>query len=155
MIIETIAADYAALLLGRAPRGLMLADTPVAPPEVLRMLAGVARSVRVTFSPAAWLIVEGGEVVGLCSVTCPPQDGAIDIGYGIAPSRQRRGIATRAIGAIVEWAQSAPHVTAITAETLPDNPASQRVLEANGFVRTGERVDPEDGQLLCWRRAVG
>lgn len=48
MIIETTAADYAALLRGRAPRGLLLADTPIAPPEVLRMLAGVARNVRVT-----------------------------------------------------------------------------------------------------------
>lgn len=92
--------------------------------------------------------------MGLCSITCAPQDGAVDIGYGIAPSRQRRGIATRAIGAIVDWARAAPHVTAITAETLPGNRASQRVLEANGFVCVRERLDVEDGRLLCWRRAV-
>ena len=35
MIIETEAADYAALLDGRAPRGLTLADSPIAPPEIL------------------------------------------------------------------------------------------------------------------------
>jgi RimJ/RimL family protein N-acetyltransferase len=154
MIIETTAADYAALLDGRAPRGLMLADSPIAPPEILQMLAGLAERIRATFAPASWLIVEDGEVVGLCSITRPPKGGSIDIGYGIAPDRQRRGSATRAIGAIVAWARATPHVTAITAETALDNAASQRVLECNGFERVGERLDAEDGQLICWHCLV-
>lgn len=155
MIIETNAADYAALLNHRAPRGLALSDTPIAPPEVLQMLAGLAERVDTTFTPASWLIVEDGEVVGLCSITRPPEGGSIDIGYGVAPGRQRRGIATRAIGAIVAWARAAPDVVAITAETAVDNLASQRVLECNGFVNIGARFDAEDGQLLSWRCDVG
>lgn len=154
MIIETIAADYAALLNNRAPRGLALADTPIAPPEILEMLADLAERVGAGFAPASWLIVEQGEVVGLCSITRPPQNGNIDIGYGIAPSRQRRGIMTRAIHAVVGWARAAPEVRAITAETAIDNIASQQVLARNGFLRVGERFDAEDGQLLCWRCAV-
>jgi RimJ/RimL family protein N-acetyltransferase len=35
---------------------------------------------------------------------------------------------------------------AVVAETDPDNLASQRVLEKNGFVRT-----PADGEALRWR----
>jgi RimJ/RimL family protein N-acetyltransferase len=151
MIIETNAADYAALLDNRAPRGLALADTPIAPPEILAMLAGLAERVGADFAPASWLIVERGEVVGLCSITRPPADGCIDIGYGIAPSRQRRGIATRAIHAVVEWARAAPEVCAITAETAIDNIASRQVLARNGFQRVGERFDAEDGPLICWR----
>jgi RimJ/RimL family protein N-acetyltransferase len=154
MIIETEAADYAALLDGRAPRGLTLADSPIAPPEILQMLAGLAERVSATFAPASWLIVEEGEVIGLCSITRPPEGGSIDIGYGIAPDRQRRGIATRAIGAIVEWARGVPNVSAITAETAVDNIASQLVLMRNGFKRTSERVDVEDGPLFGWRCAV-
>nr|WP_294813213.1 GNAT family protein [uncultured Sphingomonas sp.] len=154
MIIETEAADYAALLDGRAPRGLTLADSPIAPPEILQMLAELAERVSATFAPASWLIVEDGAVVGLCSITRPPEGGSIDIGYGIAPDRQRRGSATRAIGAVVEWARAAPNVTAITAETALDNAASQRVLERNGFERVGERFDAEDGQLICWHCLV-
>ncbi|WP_025560922.1 GNAT family N-acetyltransferase [Sphingomonas sp. UNC305MFCol5.2] len=150
MIIETNAADYAALLNERAPRGLALADTLIAPPEILQMLAGLAERIGADFAPASWLIVEEGEVVGLCSITRPPEGGSIDIGYGIAPSRQHRGIATRAIGAVVAWARAAPHVMAITAETAIDNLASQQVLARNGFVRNGERFDAEDGQLICW-----
>ena len=154
MIIETEAADYAALLDGRAPRGLTLADSPIAPPEILQMLAGLAERVSATFAPASWLIVEDGEFVGLCSITRPPEDGSVDIGYGIAPDHQRRGIATRAIGAIVEWARGVPNVSAITAETAVDNIASQLVLMRNGFERTSERVDVEDGPLFGWRCAV-
>ena len=118
------------------------------------MLAGVAARVGESFSPASWLIVEDGEVVGMCSVTRPPSEGVIDIGYGIAPTRQNRGCASRAIGDIVAWARTSPDVRAITAETGIANVASQRVLERNGFVRVGERVDDEDGPLICWRCSV-
>lgn len=155
MIIETTSDDYVALMRGQALRDYRSADSPIAPPEVLEMLAGVAAQVRETFSPASWLIVEGNEVVGLCSITRPPQDAEIDIGYGIAPTRQGRGIAGRAIGDIVAWALGVAFVNAITAETAVDNLASQRVLRRNGFIEVNRRFDEEDGALICWRRNTG
>ncbi len=151
MILETTKDDYARLILGQAPRNLRLPDTPIAPPVILEMLAGVADRVWQVFSPASWLIVENDEVVGLCSITRPPERGVIDIGYGVAPSRQGRGSAGRAIGEIVAWAKASADVTAITADTSTTNLASQRVLERNGFIRVGERIDKEDGPLICWR----
>ena len=154
MILQTTHDDYAALILGKAPRSLILADTPIAPVEVLQMLAGVAAQVRETFSPVSWLITENNELVGLCSITRPPHAGEIDIGYGIAPSRQNRGIASRAIGEIVLWARSTASLNAITAETSVANTPSQQVLRRNGFTEVGERVDEEDGPLLCWRCAT-
>ncbi|WP_309085540.1 GNAT family N-acetyltransferase [Chelativorans sp.] len=155
IILEASEADYSALLNHNAPRNLTLPDTPIASLGVLQMLADVATSVRPIFSPASWLIVEAGEVVGLCSITRPPQAGTIDIGYGIAPSRHRRGIATRAIGHVVSWAHSRPEIAIVTAETGRANQASQSVLIRNGFVVIGERIDPEDGELICWQRPVG
>jgi RimJ/RimL family protein N-acetyltransferase len=151
MIVETTREDHASLCQGRAPRRFENADSPIAPVEVLQMLADLAEVVRESFSPAAWLIVEDNEVVGLCSVKAPPSGGVIDIGYGVAPTRQNRGIAGRAIGEIVAWARKVPQVRAVTAETTPANFASQRVLERNGFVKVGKRVDEEDGPVLCWR----
>jgi RimJ/RimL family protein N-acetyltransferase len=151
MILETTSEDYASLLRGCAPRSFQLADTPIAPLPVLQMLAEVAANVRQTFAPASWLIIEAEEVVGLCSVTRPPSAGIIDIGYGIAPSRQGRGFAKHAIGEIVAWARQSSGVTALTAETSISNQPSQRVLAANGFAQVGGRVDDEDGQLICWR----
>jgi len=151
MIVEMTCEDFASLCLGRAPRQFDSADSPIAPIEVLQMLADVAARVRETFFPASWLIVENDEVVGMCSVTRPPSGGVIDIGYGIAPTRQNRRIAGKAIGDIAAWARTSPEVRAITAETSTANLASQRVLERNGFVRVGERVDEDDGPLICWR----
>ena len=51
MILETNEDDYARLLLGKAPRDLRLADTDIAPPEVLAMLFDLARRVGADFSP--------------------------------------------------------------------------------------------------------
>lgn len=155
MIVEMTSEDYASLCLGRAPGQYDNADSPIAPLEVLRMLEDVAARVRETFSPASWLIVENNEIVGMCSVTRQPADGVIEIGYGIAPTRQNRGIAGRAIGDIVAWARTSPDVQTINAETGIANLASQRVLERNGFARVGERVDEEDGPLICWRCSTG
>lgn len=151
MIIETTAEDHSALMNGCAPAGLRLSDTPVAPPEVLAMLADVAASVRESFTPASWLIVDDDEVVGLCSVTRPPEDGVVDIGYGVASGRQGRGFASGAVGEIVRWARNAPGVVALTAETSVLNQPSQRVLLRAGFRRVGERLDDEDGALILWR----
>ena len=117
MIVEANREDFSSLCLGHAPRHFKNADTPIAPVDVLQMLSDVADEVWKSFSPASWLIIEDNECVGVCSVKGPPQDGVIDIGYGIAPSRRRRGAAGRAVGEIVSWARSSPDVSAIIAET--------------------------------------
>ncbi|WP_447762261.1 GNAT family N-acetyltransferase [Sphingopyxis panaciterrae] len=154
MIVETTNEDYVALAEGRAPRNFKLADTPIGPPGVIEMLAEIAAQVGQIFSPASWLIVDEHEVVRLCSVTRPPQEGVIDIGYGIAPSRQSRGIASRAIGEVVAWATREPALRAITAETSVTNLPSERVLVRNGFCKVGERSDEQDGPLNCWHRST-
>jgi RimJ/RimL family protein N-acetyltransferase len=154
MIVEANADDFAALIKGLAPPGLALPDTPIEQPEVLQMLADLAIRVSMAFLPAAWMIVDQAEIVGLCSVLRPPVDGAVDIGYGIAPGRRGRGFAGQAVGEIVAWASCAPGVTAVTAETGRDNLPSQRVLQRNGFARVGQRIDDDDGPLICWRKDV-
>ncbi|MDV4155994.1 GNAT family N-acetyltransferase [Rhizobium brockwellii] len=155
MIIELMSHDFEALLKGVAPGQLRLVqDSAIAPPEILAMLSRLAADIGVEFLPSAWMIVEDDEIVGLCSVIKVPQDGKIHIGYGVAPTRQSRGCTTRAIGQLLEWARDDPRVALISAETGFENVASQRVLERNGFVRIGERIDAEDGPLICWEAAT-
>ncbi len=151
MLLEAGEQDFVDLIAGNAPRGLALPDSALAPVEILQMLGGLATSIRSTFAPAAWMIVEQGEIVGLCSVTKLVEGGGIYVGYGIAPTRQRRGSATRAISAVLEWAGNDARVNMVIAETVVNNPASQRVLLHNGFIQTGQRYDPEDGDLFCWK----
>lgn len=156
MLIEAKSDDFAALLRGEAPDPYRLCDSLPAPPEVLAMLAQLADQIRQVFSPAAWMIVEDGEIVGLISPTqaLDATDRSLRIGYGVAPTRQGRGAATRAVADLVAWARNDDRVLALTAETSIDNPASQTVLARNGFQRVGEREDVEDGPLICWRLQV-
>ncbi|CAN5596479.1 hypothetical protein BH10PSE4_BH10PSE4_22350 [soil metagenome] len=155
MLIEATDAHFAALIAGRAPGGLAVAEGGVEAPEVLAMLRGLSAEVGESFEPNAWMIVEAGEVVGLCSlVRVPYVGGTVMIGYGVAASRRRRGIAGRAVAELLVWARGDHRVSIVTAETAIDNGPSQRVLEANGFARTGERTDEDDGDLHCWRVSV-
>lgn len=153
MLIEAKTDDFAALLRGEAPAPYRLCDSPLAPPEVLAMLAKLAERIGETFRPSAWMMVENGEIVGLISPTQPldASDRSLRIGYGVAPTRQGRGAATRAVADLAAWARGDDRVRALTAETSIDNPASQTVLARNGFRRVGEREDAEDGPLICWR----
>ncbi|MBO9544118.1 GNAT family protein [Caulobacter sp.] len=153
MLIEAKTQDFAALLRGEAPAPYRLPDSPLAPPEVLAMLAQLADGIRLVFSPAAWMIVEDGEIVGLISPTQPldASDRSLRIGYGVAPTRWGQGVATRAVADLAAWARADERVLALTAETSVENLASQAVLARNGFAAVGEREDAEDGPLILWR----
>jgi RimJ/RimL family protein N-acetyltransferase len=153
-LIEATDADFADLVEGRAPRSLRIPADGVEAVGVLVMLRDLAKTIRPGFSPASWMMVEAGEVVGLCSIVRQPSGSAVDIGYGVSPDRRGNGLASAAVGAVLEWARLDERVQCIRAETSIHNMASQRVLERNGFERVGERRDDEDGDLLCWRVAT-
>jgi RimJ/RimL family protein N-acetyltransferase len=144
---------YAWMLGGPAPLpDLALPHGGVSPEPVLVMLRELMKPVRAAHQPGDWLILDGNEVVGLIGLKAPADDaGRIEFGYGVADSRQRRGHASRAVGLMLEDIARDPHFRIVTAETAIGNLASQRVLENNGFVRTGMRVDPEDGEVISWR----
>ena len=95
-------------------------------------------------------------VIGSAGFKGPPgEDGVVEIAYGIAPGYEGRGLATEAARALVAFALERVDVTAIRAHTLPENGASGHVLAKCGFQHVGEVVDPEDGLVWRWERAVG
>jgi [ribosomal protein S5]-alanine N-acetyltransferase len=124
---------------------------------------------------------ETGTVVGGIGFFGPPQDGEVEIGYGIVPSRQRRGYATEAVQAMVADILQMDSVRTVTAHVELDNPASVRVLEKSGMTLCDAnqeqatyhirrpspgRRDCSDGELTVeriraarsarrWRRAGG
>ena len=141
-----------AWLLGEESRadGLTLCDGGIAPDEVTAMLRGVAGSVAATTDkPVAWLIADNAQVVGMASLTALGADGLYEIGYGVAPAHEGRGVMTAAIAALLPILRADGH-RGLTAATSVDNPGSQRVLDRNGFIRVGTRDDPEDGALITW-----
>jgi RimJ/RimL family protein N-acetyltransferase len=81
------------------------------------------------------LVVERdtGLVVGGIGLFGPPEDGSIELGYGIVESRRGRGYATEAARALVQLALGLPGVTEVLAGVDPTNAASVRVLEKAGL----------------------
>jgi RimJ/RimL family protein N-acetyltransferase len=144
---------FAWMLGGAAPGpGLRLPPGGVDTPEILAMLRGMAQRVRAAHGTGHWLMLDGDEVVGLCGYKgAASESGAVEIGYGVAPAHRRRGHATRAVAALLAEAARDPRVHTIVAETAIGNLPSQRVLEANGFVRTGTAMTQEDGEVVRWR----
>jgi RimJ/RimL family protein N-acetyltransferase len=135
----------------RVPRGGV--DHPAVVNHVREMAARVRGG---AFRGGHWLVVAGGEVVGLIGYKHVPRaNGEVEIGYGIAPGRRRRGHATRAVRLLLAIAREDPAVRVVLADTAVDNLGSQRALEANGFRRVGTHVDPVDGEpLIRWSVAV-
>ena len=60
-----------------------------------------------------------------------------NIGYWVDVNRYGRGLATAAVADAVEFAFGEAGLHRLAAATLPDNVASQRVLEKNGFTQFG------------------
>jgi RimJ/RimL family protein N-acetyltransferase len=138
-----------ALRDGDLDRADILAGAPLPravelpPPPMLERCRAVyaADPTLVGFGP--WLLLEDGAVVGNAGFHGPPEDGVVELGYGLAPQVWGRGLATEAATALVAWAQADLRVERIVADVDPPNAASQAVLAKLGFARAGE----VDGRL--------
>ena len=129
---------------------LTLPDVPIASAEIITMLRGIAADLAAADDrPVAWLAAEAGAVVAMIGFTRRGADGRYELGYGVAPAHRGRGIMTRALACLLPVLAVQGH-DSLTVETSVDNPASQHVLERNGFARSGTREDPEDGALILW-----
>ena len=78
---------------------------------------------------------DGATLAGNGGYTGPPEDGTVEIGYSVAVELQRRGIATDAVGQLVDLAFERGVITVI-ANTLPGLEPSIGVLRKLGFTRT-------------------
>lgn len=88
---------------------------------------------------AIWMIeLKDGTHIGELCFKGLDATGVAEIGYGISDEYQNKGYATEAVNAVLSWAFRNPNVTAVEAETDPENIASQRVLEKCGFKPNGQ-----------------
>jgi RimJ/RimL family protein N-acetyltransferase len=156
VLVEVNDSDFEWMLRGKqtANGELRLPPGGVDDVSVLEIVRGITRRLHEANCRKSWMVVSKDEVVGLCSYRRPPSDGRVEIGYGIAQSCRGMGHATRAIAAIVSAARQDSDVRVVMAETSVNNPASARVLEKNGFERTGSRLDVEDGEVVTWQSVV-
>ncbi len=81
-----------------------------------------------------FLIVLKGcdRIVGSIDYKYVPKDGLTEVGYGLNPLYEGRGIMTEALRAFLDFGRSLG-IRMVRADTRPGNVASQRVLEKCGF----------------------
>lgn len=82
-----------------------------------------------------------GRIIGTAGFFGPPDAaGEVTIGYGMVEPEWGRGYGTAAVAQLIGICLAHGGVSAVNADTDPDNIGSQRVLEKNGFelVRTTE-----------------
>lgn len=146
------AKEYEGLTGYRLAEGLaeMASGPEVSPEFMARQQAAAVADV--------WLhgfaIVEPveGVVIGFCGYKGPPspEDGTVEIAYGLAESYRGRGYATEAAQELMARAFASGLVRRVIAHTLPEANASTRVLSRCGFTHLGEVMDPEDGLIWRW-----
>ena len=105
---------------------------------------------RVWYAPWMFYLKSTREEVGDACFKGLSADGRVEIGYGLHEEHWGRGYATEGVQALCRWAFGQEGVTAIEAETEPDNLASQRVLRKCGFVPTGQMG--EEGPRFVLRK---
>lgn len=129
------------------------------PPEVQREISPIwLARLNGASEPTPWIcgfeIVRNDDqtAIGSCAFRSPPDNGVVEIAYGIEDAYQRRGFATETAVALTEFALADKDVRTVCAHTKQDNIASIRVLEKAGFTAKGTVIDPEDGEVLLYER---
>lgn len=136
-------------------RPLAMEDAPalhpwMADPEVMRFwstlphkeLAETEAWVRISVEAQGdgtahdFAVLMGDKVVGRMAFW----QGA-EIGFFFDPAYQGQGLASEALKAMIAYAFDRLGFDEITADVDPDNEASLRLLERNGFIRTGFAKD--------------
>jgi ribosomal-protein-alanine N-acetyltransferase len=130
---------------------LLAVDVPIDWPVATELIPFVLRRLDTCPQSTEWL---PWAIIDLQSVSLAgdagfkgalDKQGCCEIGYSIIPSFRHRGYATEAVAGIVGWARLVSTIRSVRAETSKNNLPSQRVLEKNGFVFTGEYPHPEVG----------
>ena len=109
-------------------------------------------------TPAEWcmpfLMVSGNAVLGSCRFRAAPEEGRVEIGYGVAASQRGRGVATRAVERMLELATASGQVTEVVAHILPENVASSKVVSRLGFSKGELRADHDGEIVVVWSYRV-
>src|SRR5688572_758992 len=98
-----------------------------------------------------YIAFDGDQCVGSCGFKTAPKDGEVEIAYGTAMPHQGKGYGTAMARALIKLArQTEPQIT-LTAQTLPQESPSTKLLSKLGFIHAGDVMHPEDGLVWEWK----
>lgn len=107
-------------------------------------------------TPALWctpflILSESRDtVLGGCTFKGMPVDGSVEIGYAVAANSRGRGVATAAVGQLLQIAAQSGLVRVVVAHIVPGNVASSRVVARLGFSKGDSLVDPNGETVVRW-----
>lgn len=133
--------------------GVSLADEVFLFPEAMLWMRNYLREHPDTLDWWSYLIIHRADarLIGTGGYKgSPGPEGAVEIGYSIAPAYENQGLATEAADAMVRNAFSHEAIRAVLAHTLAEENASVAILRKLGFRFAGEIIDPTDGAIWRW-----
>ena len=83
-------------------------------------------------------------------VNGPSKAGALEVGYTVFEPFRRRGYASEAVSALLDWARAEHGVHDFVASVSPGNVPSLALVRRFGFRQTGRQWDVEDGEELVF-----
>ena len=92
-------------------------------------------------------VVHDGLAVGSIGLFGPPEDGEVEVGFGLVEAVRRRGLATEALRGLLDETDRVG--VRVRASVRPENTPSIKLLAGCGF--TELRGSDEDGQLVLAR----
>jgi RimJ/RimL family protein N-acetyltransferase len=122
--------------------------------EIAGLLArtGIPSGPDADFAPRLIVERDSALAVGSAGFLGPPENGRVEVGYGLVASRRGRGYATEVVRALTALALGRPEVTEVVATVEPNNRASVHVLQKCGFTyvtRTGAGTGTEDVYVVA------
>ncbi len=97
-----------------------------------------------------YFVIRENQIVGMCGFTGQPTAGKVEIAYWTFKEFEGHGIASFSCKALVEISQKTDSAVTITAKTAPENNASTKILENNGFHFSEIVQDHEIGDAWLW-----
>jgi ribosomal-protein-alanine N-acetyltransferase len=104
----------------------------------------------------AMVLPETRQMVGHCGFHGPPgingpeDPDAVEVGYTVLLPQRRRGYASEAVLAMIEWASTEHGIKRFIASISPSNHPSIGLVTKLGFRQTGTQWDEEDGEELVF-----
>ena len=154
ILVALLPEDIEALIAGDLERAARLTGYTFTHDPELGDLAWHLTALRRDSSHLPWrmrVIVErsSSTVVGSINLKGPPTpEGDVEIGWGLIDTARKKGYATEAAAAVIDWALQQPCVNFVSATVPDDNHPSQRVAEKLGLIRTSETRR----NLPLWKR---
>lgn len=98
----------------------------------------------------SWILLDKKRsIIGSAGYFGEPQDGIVEIGFGVIQSQQNKGYCTEAVIALIRWGMVQKRIRSIIAHCDKDNEKSRNVLTKAGLVEKGRNDD-----IIEWEMKV-